>query len=163
MLGPLVVLAVLAVGLGFIATPFAEVLGQEGETMSLPMVAASVGVALLGLTAGWIAEKNGVESDAALESKLGGVWRGAFAGWGFDALVERAIVRPSVSVARFAFAFVDRLVVDGIVEGVGGLAWRVGSLLARLQSGDAQWYSAMIGIGVVLLLIASVWMGRVGL
>jgi NADH-quinone oxidoreductase subunit L len=163
MLVPLLLLAVPAAGLGFANALFAEALGHEGEAFSIPMVAASVAVAVIGIVAGWMAERRGVEGDLALEKSLGAVWRGASSGWGFDALVERAVVRPSVAVARFTYAVVDRLIVDGVVEGAAGVASRVGAMLSRLQNGDAQWYTAMIGIGVLLLLVMTVWMGRVGL
>ncbi len=163
MRGPLLLLAIPAAGLGFVATRFAEVLGHEAETFNVPLLVASVVVALVGIAAGWLVESRGAASDEALESTLGGVWRGAARGWGVDAFVNRFVVRPSVATARVAYAFVDRLLIDGVVEGTGALAGRLGQMFAELQNGDGQWYATLIAVGVVLMLVATMWMGRAGI
>ncbi len=163
MRGPLVLLALLALGLGFSATPFAEVLGHEGEVLDIPILVASVLIAVIGIAGGWAAERAGAASDEALEARLGGVWHGAAGGWGVDAVVRRFVTGPALAIARITYGFFDRLVVDGAVEGIGGLARRFGDAFSRLQSGDAQWYVTLIGVGVLLMLVASVWMGRAGL
>ncbi len=163
MKGPLVLLALLAVGLGFLATPFAEMLGHEGETFDVPILVASVAVALLGIALGWSVVRTGAAGDEALEARLGGAWRGASAGWGMDAAVNRLVIRPSMTIARVTFAFVDRFIIDGMAEGSATLARRVGGVFARLQTGDAQWYATLIGVGVLIMLVATVWLGRAGL
>ncbi len=163
MRGPLVLLSLLALGLGFLATPFAEVLGHEGETFDIPILVASVAVALVGIALGWVVVRRGATGDEALEARLGGAWRGAASGWGVDAFVARFVIRPSMTIARVTYAFFDRLLIDGAAEGSGALARRVGAALASLQTGDAQWYVTLIGVGVLLILVATVWMGRVGL
>ncbi len=163
MRGPLVVLALLATGLGFLGSSFSQILGQEGEGFDIPILMTSIAVALLGVTAGWLVERRGAAGDEALESRLGGIWKGAASGWGVDAFVTRFVVRPSVTAARVTYAFFDRLVIDGIAEGTAAVARWVGAAFAKLQNGDGQWYATLIGVGVLLLLVATVWMGRVGL
>lgn len=163
MRGPLLLLIVPAGGLGFAASLFAELMGHEPEPFEIGLVVASVAVAVLGIAAGWLLQRDGAKGDERLESRLGGVWRGAAAGWGMDALVRRTLVDPAIALARASFAFIDRLLIDGVVEGTGSLARRLGEGLARLQSGDAQWYATLIGVGVLVMLVATVWMGRMGL
>ena len=52
MRGPLLLLALLAAGLGFLATPFAEFLGHEGEAFDIPILVVSVLVAVFGVAQG---------------------------------------------------------------------------------------------------------------
>ncbi len=54
MLGPLVVLAALAVGLGWFGSQMAELLGAEAEPLALGVSALAVTLALAGGTAGWL-------------------------------------------------------------------------------------------------------------
>jgi NADH-quinone oxidoreductase subunit L len=163
MRGPLVVLAVLAAGLGFLEPSFSRVLEHEGMGFEAPILAMSLIVAVGGVALGWLVERRGAIGDESLQSRLGILWRGAAKGWGFDGFVTRFVVEPATAAARITYAFVDRLVIDGAVEGTGGLTRWVGKGLAALQTGDGQWYVTLIGVGVLLLLVATVWMGRLGL
>jgi NADH:ubiquinone oxidoreductase subunit 5 (subunit L)/multisubunit Na+/H+ antiporter MnhA subunit len=84
------------------------------------------------------------------------IWRAARSGYGYDGLLEAVVVRPVVGVAIFAYAFVDRLVIDSLAEGVGRAASVVGSWFAEIQNGDGQWYAALLATGVVILLCAAI-------
>jgi hypothetical protein len=55
---------------------------------------------------------------------------------------------------------VDRIVIDGAVEGIAKGAAGSSESLADLQNGDVQWYGAMIAVGVVVLLTVVVWLTR---
>ena len=67
---------------------------------------------------------------------------------------------PVGAIARATDAMVDRLAIDGLAEGVASVASRVGGLFSEVQSGDGQWYAALMATGVVLLLAAAVWLVR---
>jgi len=36
----------------------------------------------------------------------------------------------------------------------------LGSWLADLQNGDVQFYTALVGLGAVLVIAATIWLGR---
>ena len=159
MLGPLVLLGVGALVLGAVGAPLLSVLGAEPESLSLPIAGAAVVLALLGAALGW----RSARPQAAAQERSEGwraLTRAAFSGWGVDALVTSFVVRPTAAIARATDAMGDRLVIDGIAEGVAALASRVGGLFAEVQSGDGQWYAALMATGVVLLVAAAVWLVR---
>ena len=57
------------------------------------------------------------------------------------------VVRGVVTLALFAYAFVDRLVIDGVVEGSARGARGIGGWLTKLQNGDGQCYARARGRG----------------
>jgi len=159
MLGPLVVLGVGALVLGVVGGPLASDLGTAFEPLSLPIAGTAIVLALVGAALGW----RSARPEAAAQ-ELSDSWRGltraAFSGWGVDAFVTRFVVRPATAIARATDAMGDRLLIDGIAEGVASLASRVGGLFAEVQSGDGQWYAALMATGVVLFIAAAVWLVR---
>jgi NADH-quinone oxidoreductase subunit L len=159
MIVPLAVLAVGALVLGFVGGPLASVLGHEAEPLSLPIAATAVLLALAGATLGWRSARPGVVA-AQQAPAWRSVTRAAFAGWGVDAFVARFVVAPTTAVARVTDAMADRLAIDGIAEGVASTASRIGGLFTEIQSGDAQWYGALMATGVVVLVAAAVWLVR---
>ena len=96
----------------------------------------------------------------ALESRAGFFWRASASAFGYDALVYRIIVRPTVVVARTAWAFIDRWLIDGTVEGAAAVVRWISTSSSDMQSGDVQWYGAVIVVGIALMLAMSVWLGR---
>jgi len=157
---PLIVLAAGAASLGFIGHPLMELLGGEAEALD-PMVAAiSVAIALAGAVAGWGLYKRGPEGDSLFADSIGPLWRAVGSAYGYDGAVMRWLVAPTVGVARVVFEVLDRLVFDGIAEGAGSLMSLLGRSGRRIQSGDAQWYVALMGAGVIVLFAVSVWVVR---
>ncbi|MBE0475728.1 MAG: NADH-quinone oxidoreductase subunit L [Coriobacteriia bacterium] len=149
---PLVALAVPAAVLGAGAGGVAELLGGHEEAISLPVAAASVAVALTGIAAGSMLYRRGPEADDLLEARLGTAWSAARNAYGVDAAVGRFVVEPVLGLSRMTYAVLDRLTFDGIAEGSASVARSVGRGLARLQSGDGQWYAALMGAGVIALI-----------
>ncbi len=159
MIVPLALLAVGALTLGFVGGPLASALGHEAEPLSLPIAATAVVLALLGAAFGWRSarpEAAAAEPAPAWRS----VTRAAFAGWGVDAFARRFVVAPTTAIARVTDAIADRLAIDGIAEGVASTASRIGGLFTEIQSGDAQWYGALMATGVLVLVAAAVWLVR---
>lgn len=157
MLVPLGVLGVLATVLGFAAAPFSEALGHEPEPLALAISVVAVALAVIGGALGWVVSA-GREADERFESQLGGAWpmlRGAF---GWDALMT-AFARNVADGCRVVWAFGDRLIIDGIVEGTAVVARWAGGLVSRLQSGDAQAYATALAVTIAFLLAASALTG----
>jgi len=155
---PLIVLATLAVGVGFAGSWLAETVGAHHGTLDLAVAAGSTLLALIGLFAGWKAA--GTHHPVFARPPFARLAPLMRAGWGADALVERVIIGPVAGFSRVLYGFVDRKVVDGIAEGAVPLARGLGRAFATLQSGDAQWYATMLGAGAVALLALVSYLGR---
>lgn len=159
MLVPLLVLAAGALTLGAVGPSLAILLGADPEGISLPIAVTAVVLALIGGIAGWRSA-----SDAAVAGGVAGPWPRvtdmARAGWGVDGFATRFVTWPVTTFARMTDAIADRLAIDGLAEGVASVATRFGALLTELQSGDGQWYAALMGTGVIALIAAAVWLVR---
>ena len=71
-----------------------------------------------------------------------------------DALYEGLIVRRSFYRVFAALTnWVDRRVVDGVVDLIGWFFRNVGSAVARLQTGQVQVYATAIALGSLLIIL----------
>ncbi|MCE5191678.1 MAG: NADH-quinone oxidoreductase subunit L [Actinomycetia bacterium] len=167
---PLVALAIPAAGLGFAASGIATTLGGEHEALSMTVAAISTTVALIGIVVGVLLYRRGPAADTSLEGSLGGLWRASRAGYYADAAAGRFIVAPVTAAAQGLYAFFDRAVFDGIVEGSAVVSRKLGAWFARLQTGDGQRYAVLMGLGAVVLVALAIspgaletilgWLGR---
>lgn len=78
-----------------------------------------------------------------------------------DELYRATLVALLHLCARFS-AWFDRVVVDGLVNGIGYLTYLAGQGLRRTQTGLAQTYMLVIVGGVVLLTMAQIFFRRMG-
>ena len=198
---PLVILSVFAISAGWLGIPksfpllgklstdwFATFTGSmlsfetvEGHS-SIPLVTSLV-VALGGLLAGWLIYrkvKQAVDTDP-LEKAFGGAFRFAQKKYLVDELYDWVIIRPSLWFADvFVAQWMDAVVIDGIINGIGRLGVAIGNglrngfdapiingaadgiaggtrgaggLLRRLQTGRVQQYLAGAISGLVVLVI----------
>ncbi len=160
---PLVVLAALSVLTGYLETPgslggihlFSNFLGRVLPTMEAPHAGATelllqVGAAGLGLLGIFIVYLLYVRvpripeslTAAGLGRALREFW---FAGWGFDWLYDRVLVRPYMALAH-----VNRGdVVDLWPTGLARLSEALHVVLHRTQSGKLRWYTTGIVIGAI--------------
>jgi NADH-quinone oxidoreductase subunit L len=160
MTGPLVALALLAVGLGFSGAAVSGALGVAPETLSIPVALVSVLAALVGLAVGSFTWSRDPGAENAFPAWFERIWRAARAGYGYDALLERTFVRPVMAFAVMAYAFADHLVIDGLVESSASGAKRVGAWFAGFQNGDVGWYGTLVGLSAMLVIALTIWMGR---
>ncbi len=147
---PLIVLAVFAVGAGWVGIPhdFPLIGGllpnwmhdfvggtllehpHPIEFSPIPLL-TSVAVSLLGLLGGWLVYRN-VKAGAPdpLVRALGPVYTLLHRKYYFDELYDRFIVSPAYWLAEtFTYRFVDRKVIDGFLHTVVDVAGRLGSFL----------------------------------
>jgi NADH-quinone oxidoreductase subunit L len=157
---PLVVLAAGAAALGYFGGPLMHLLGAEAEHLDLLIAGVSGVVAVAGIGLGYAFYRRGLAADEALSTRLGAGWGAMRAAYGFDDAVARLVTRPVIGGADAAYERVDRGRIDAFVEWCGAAARRAGVWLAALENGDGQWYAALVGAGVILLLAMSVLAGR---
>ena len=73
-----------------------------------------------------------------------------------DELYALAIVNPLKKLAAFSSDIIDRLIVDGAVNGLGRTARRVGTGLREVQTGDLQTYGLLM-LGGLIIAIAFIF------
>ncbi len=158
MRGPLVILALLAVGGGWFGlSPLGSVLpdGGLGEQDHWSAVAlATMAAPILGIFAGWLFFGGKVDRSAIVNSRLGdALGRFWFGGWGFDWLYDRLFVAPFVWLAR-----VNKPdAVDFVYRGTVVVMRRLHQVAALTQTGRLRWYAVNMALGlVVVFLVAGV-------
>src|SRR5262245_15939217 len=163
MMGPLWVLAVLSIGgtlLGgaTLGLTFPEFLrGTTGAILPHGphwLTAFSVGLALAGLALAWLVYQRRAVSVEALTHGLGPLPAWAARGYGIDALYVAIYGGIVLALARLV-GWIDRYVVDGLVNLASALTLRAGAELRRLQTGRAQDY--LYGVTAGLLLVFVLW------
>lgn len=67
-----------------------------------------------------------------------------------DELYEKIIINPIRKISTFSSSVIDKLVVDGAVNGLGRGVRKVGAELRTLQTGDIQTYGLMMLFGALI-------------
>jgi NADH-quinone oxidoreductase subunit L len=157
---PLVLLALLALTLGFAGPRIVSAIGATPEPLELLLATVAVLLALAGAAAGWLFAEGGGARKRSLGAGWQRAWNAAACGYGYDTLLQQAVVRPVAVLARVTDAMVDRAGVDGAAEALASLAQRAGDAMTAVQNGDGQWYAALVAAGVIVVLAAAVWLAR---
>ena len=172
---PLVVLAILSVFGGLIGVP--EVLGGShwlaqflspvlvytkavsGEAVPLDhateylLMGISVGAALLAIGIAYVtyvSRKVLPISDAENRSFLSKL---SYHKFYIDEVYEALITRPLDAISTFFYKVVDKLGIDGLVNGAGTTAKEASKTLRLIQTGNVGFYIFMMVAGIVALLI----------
>lgn len=180
---PLVVLSGLAVTVGLVGSPltgysFFGLLGAHESPAPDPVLAAvAVGVALGGIALAWASYiKRVVEPDGYLRYRF---VSGALArGFLIDELYSAVLLRPFAWFARL-LRTIDRVVIDGLVHGIGAGGLLAGRALAlfdrrsidgavdavgdsvvragdgtrRIQTGNVQTYLMLLVAGIIVIVV----------
>ncbi|MCI0434712.1 MAG: NADH-quinone oxidoreductase subunit L [Gemmatimonadetes bacterium] len=89
---------------------------------------------------------------AALAAPPTGFRRVLYHKWYVDELYNAVVVRPFVVFSRALWRFVDDLVIDGAVNGVGYASRALGWVGSRLQTGQLNTYAFAVVAGALMLL-----------
>ena len=153
---PLVVLALLSLGGGYISVP--TWLGQFFPTLEAPedftLVAISVtaGFAGIGLAYAMYIAKPALADSVA--SSLGWFYRLVYNKYFVDEIYDAVAVKPVVNGARVLWRGVDAGLIDGAVNGIGSRSQGFGGWLKLLQSGNIRTYATWVVFGSVILVVA---------
>ncbi len=165
MMAPLWVLVVGAVAAGVVVRDtlplnFARFLAADlGATLPhgpgwLPAV--SIGLAMVGLASAWAIYHRDLVSAAALAHAFGPLRRAAEQGYGLDAAFL-TVYRGALLGGAHVVGWIDRYVVDGVVNAVSAWTLRIGTQLRGMQTGRAQDYLYGVAAGILLLLLVWAW------
>jgi NADH-quinone oxidoreductase subunit L len=196
MIAPLVVLAAFALTAGFFNLPFAipgghwlsELWGQEGEPLNLVVAGVSLLVALGGIAAGW-AFYGGAFARASdtdpLDQRAPALFRLLNEKYRVDEIYAASFGRLTDGLA-LAWAWLDRAIIEGVVNGIGRLTaffgqinfiiddtlfndgpdgvadgtFSTGKQVRRLQTGKAQDYVLYVFGGAVILALVYLYVIR---
>ena len=138
------------------------------ERLNLVHEHASHGVewALLGLGAvvalafshlGFRRYLDGPEPDRADARRLPGLTGFFGAAWRLDALYAAIIVLPVRLLAQLISALIDKVLIDGAVNGAAAIARLVGDDTRSLNTGNVRSYAVWMGCGAALLSLLLIW------
>lgn len=155
---PLIVLAVLAIGAGFIQTPWNNTLGfwltdgaevEHGGGGLVMVISAAVGI--LGIYLGWLIFVKGTIARDAVSSRMPWLVRLLERKYYIDECYELIIVKLLRGIGAMLNAF-DHYVVDGVVKLASGSVVLLGKGGTRLQNGQVQTYGLITVFGLIILI-----------
>ncbi len=158
----LIVLAVAALGIGFVTGPTHFYAGYLHHTPNFPhaeehgldwlMMGVSSVIALAGIGLAYVMYSGSRTVAEALQKALGPLCSVSQQGLYFDAIYLALVVRPLRSVAELS-EFFDRMIIDKLVDAAGAIPGLLGSVIRPIQNGLVQNYAATMLVGLVACLL----------
>jgi NADH-quinone oxidoreductase subunit L len=179
---PLIILAILSVGGGWMAAPalmggvnhfqqfLAPVLSSGSEAAAASessggagilqaLIGAPVIAGLLGFLLAWWMYIKSPETPAKLADSLSGPYKLFLGKYFIDELYLAAVVRPLVWVSdKVLWHVVDERAIDGTVNGVATISRETGDRLRHANTGNIRSYATWIVLGVVVFTSLLLWM-----
>ncbi len=155
MTGPLMILAVLSLGGGFIDVPqiLEPMFAHPPEHLGLEWLSAGVGVVGILFAYLFYVVNRGLP-DAVVKA-CGGLYTLVYNKYFVDEAYDAAVVEPLIEGSRTVlWRGIDAGLIDGTVNGVGRRSRGIGSILRLIQSGNIRSYAAWVVLGSIVLLIA---------
>jgi NADH-quinone oxidoreductase subunit L len=178
---PLIVLAILSVVGGLMGLPNGMLWGNAFERFLEPSVppaalykpdeglspALGMGIgfaaAVIGIGIAYVLYSNRrktgdllTQEQKAAPTPLGQAYRGSVNLWGFDGFATWLGIDLGGSLARTS-AWIDRNIVDGVVNGVAGVTGISSEIFRRVQTGFVRSYALVMLLGVCLVIASILW------
>jgi NADH-quinone oxidoreductase subunit L len=164
MLGPLVLLAILSVGGGWVALGgrfydfLAPATGPRAETgdasLEYALMAVAVAVGLIGWLIAHLHFKPGTSHVSAEAHEPTGFTKLLVNKYYVDEIYNAVLVRPLLVISRYIFGWVvDGAILGGAAWLLGGTATFSGAILQRWQSGNIRSYAAWLAAGAAAVLL----------
>ncbi len=116
----------------------------EGSLLIISVIAALVGIAIAWYL--YLTRPSAADSLARTFRPVYTLLRHKY--W-LDELYGALFVRPGIRLARFLATVFELRLLDGLVNGVGGLIDRSGGLLRRIETGYVRQYAALFLLGAL--------------
>jgi len=186
MLIPLVLLAVLSVGGGWVGVPavlggsnhfehflapvFEEHTAAAAEAAASPaeptgaseitLTVTATGAALLGIALAWLLYYRRRDLPAKLRERFQTAYLALEHKYYVDELYAATIVWPVVDFSRdVLWRFIDAGVIDGTINESAEAARQVSDRVRRMQSGNIRSYAGWIAVGGAAVIAYMVWLG----
>ena len=164
MLGPLVILAVLSIGGGWIGverfgaylTPSTGARPAEAATghLELLLSLAAVAVAILGWLLADRLYRQRPTAPAHLAAALPSGYKLLANKYYVDEIYGAVVVKPLLGLSKFVLEWVvDVAILGGLAWLLGGISLLTGAILQRWQSGNLRSYAAWLAAGAAALLL----------
>ena len=164
MLGPLVILALLSIGGGWIGIErFSVWLAPAVGTHPIPtgggipevlFSAVAVAVAFIGWFIAHVLYFGNSEKPAALATSLSGPYKLLLNKYWVDEIYNALIVKPLMAISRFLLEWVIEFgILGGLVWMASGITLLCGAILQKWQSGNLRSYAAWLAAGAAVLLL----------
>jgi NADH-quinone oxidoreductase subunit L len=162
MTGPLVVLAALSLGGGFLPVPhlLEQVFPANEAHHDMALVSVSVGVGLIGIALAFVFYVLKPALPDRVAQGFGGFYRLVYNKYFVDEVYSATVIQPTIRGSRAVlWRGVDNGIIDGMVNGVGNRARDIGNLLRLIQSGNIRSYATWVLFGCVFVMIAAQILG----
>jgi NADH-quinone oxidoreductase subunit L len=162
---PLMILAVFALGVGFVVGPwptdfFADFVGRtpglprlEHEPLNWPMMLVSSLIALGGIGVAWLMYVRQPDLPGRLTDSARGLYQLSLNKFHIDELYDAMILKPLAGFTAFTRIF-DLHVLDALVDLIGELPRWIGSWGRPLQNGLVQFYALAMVLGLTVFILA---------
>ena len=146
---PLWILALLSTGVGIY---FTFVHGEPAFESPGWLMPTAVGVAVAGILLAWLTYQRRTIDAAALATMSGPIRQAALHRFWIDDVFE-GVYRVAILGFSRAVGWVDRYLVDGVLNAVSAWTLTAGDDMRQMQSGRAQDYVYAVAVGLLVLLI----------
>lgn len=150
---PLIFLALLTIVGGFI--PFGKLVTADRTAYSIHLdvkiAIISVAVAIVAILLATILYKKDSKQPALLANKMRGLYTAAYNRFYIDEVylfITKKIIFNGISRP---FAWFDRHIIDGAINGLGSITSWSSEKTKKLQSGSVQWYAWVMLLGVLVI------------
>lgn len=174
---PLILLAIFSVISGFIVIPeifsgkvdfitefLSPVLGQaqaiiasndiHGKHMShsleYGLMTASILIVFISAFTAILIYKNGPQGGDKFAKIFGPIYRLILDKWRIDELYELILIRPLAKIGKVLYSFVDKIVIEGIINGIPETIYTGTSVASDMQTGLARNYLKFIFISIFI-------------
>ena len=146
---PLWILAGLSIAIGLYFT-FEH---PETEFVSPAwLMPSAVGVAVAGILLAWLTYQNHTLNPATFASAFAPIYRGALAKFWIDDFYEHVVAASVLAFSRL-IGWIDRYLVDGVLNALSAWTLTAGDDMRGMQSGRAQDYVYGVAVGLLVLLL----------
>jgi NADH-quinone oxidoreductase subunit L len=126
---------------------------QQGQGLTVPvLIGVAVLVSLLSLALTWMLYGSRRANPEALRARLEPWATAALNGWYVDRAYDIVFIQPAKAFAGMIGSVVDQGVIDGAVNGIGGLVKRVSTAGRLVQTGFVRTYAIVLFVGAVAVL-----------
>jgi NADH-quinone oxidoreductase subunit L len=162
MLFPLIILAVCSIGAGFI--PFGEYVTSDGQPLEthfhLSFAIGPILLAVLGIgTAAWLYARENSKPQRMADA-LSGIYRAAYRKFYIDEIYLFITKKIIFNMIGRPAAWIDRNVVDGMMNLSGTVTENLSETVRPVQSGKLQQYAVYFFAGVLVFVVLFVYLWK---